>query len=116
MWPNQRSQPPARGHTTAAVVVISAPDGCAHAVPEKIAATATDGRYLTCCSRTVVSTALVDQPGNPCPLCFPAIPPAAPRHNPMNRRLRRLHLRRPADRVPRGEATVLRVAGGLGVS
>jgi hypothetical protein len=77
MWPNRRSNPPVRGSGAADVVVISAPDGCAHAVPEKVAATATDGRYLTCCSRTVVSTAMVDQPGKPCPLCFPASLPSA---------------------------------------
>jgi hypothetical protein len=78
MWPNRRLNAPARGRCTADVVVISAPDGCAHAVPERIAATATDGRFLTCCSRTVVSTALEDQPGKPCPLCFPISMPTAP--------------------------------------
>jgi hypothetical protein len=71
MWSDRRSTPPYRECRTAAVVMISTPDGCAHAVREHIAAAAADGRFLTCCSRVVVSTSMVEQPGSPCPSCFP---------------------------------------------
>jgi hypothetical protein len=71
--------------STSGLVIVTAPDRCDHLVDEGVFATSPTGRYAARCGAVVVSAALAEGPGRPCPLCNPPTP--------AQRRARRLRCR-----------------------
>jgi hypothetical protein len=57
--------------STSGLVIVTAPDRCDHLVDEGVLATSSTGHYAARCGAVVVSAALTEGPGRPCPLCNP---------------------------------------------
>ena len=73
------------------VMVTCSIDGYAHQVDDAMLAEGVargSGRLLTICGRSIVSAAMIDPPGTPCPLCAAVVdmdPPNEPGPRPSRR-------------------------------